>query len=287
MGILRAQTVSVSSGAASRWPLALYRRTRVVLLVAAGALCIAALVPPFSTLSPRYEYAASLRLSIFAIVIPALVAVGAPWRWMGLARRTGLGADGAPARPLDRLADRRLRHPELVRALGFIVIDLSVVVLWTTPFAVRAVAANAWLVPVAAASLTVFGAGLWLELVESPPLMPRSGFLRRAVLAAIVMWVFWVDAYMVGLSNGHWYSNFHHVAGQGISASADQQVAAVILWFVAAAMFVPVIFSSAMRWLSSEEDPDADLYRLTRMERRRSPTTVPGPGSRGGNAPAP
>jgi hypothetical protein len=109
-----------------------------------------------------------------------------------------------------------------------------------------------------------------LELVDSPPLVPRSGPLRRAVLAAVVMWVFWVDAYVVGLSNADWYRNFHHVAGHGLSAAADQQVAAAVLWFVAAAMFVPIVFWSALQWIRSEENPDAELYRLTKVERRSS-----------------
>jgi hypothetical protein len=259
-----------------------------VWFLAAGVVVgLAALVPPFSTLSRRYEYAESLQFSMFAIVIPALVAVGAPWRWTRLAARPGLGASGASAGPLDRLADGRRRHPELVRTLGFIVIDLLVVVAWRTPGAVRAVAGHGWLAPVEAVILTVFGLGLWLELVESPPLVARSGPLRRAVLAAIIMWVFWVDAYVVGLSNDDWYPNFHHMAGHGLSAAADQQFAAVILWFVAGAAFVPIVFLNALRWLRSEEDSDAELYRLTKAELRRAPTPPPASGPRGDTPPRP
>ena len=42
-----------------------------------------------------------------------------------------------------------------------------------------------------------------------------------------------------------------------------------MLWFVAAAAFMPVIFWNAFRWLQTEEDPDAELLALTRAERRR------------------
>jgi len=256
-------------------------------LIAAALVLGVGVVPPVATVSRHYEYMASLQFSIFAIVVPALVAIGAPWRWLGLSTRPDPGALGVPRGPIDRLADRRLRHRELTWSLGFLICDLAVVIAWRTPAAVAAVAARSWLVPLEAASLVVVGLGLWLELVASPPLVPRSGPLRRAVLSALAMWAFWVDAYVVGLSNDDWYSNFHHVAGRGLSAAADQQVAAVVLWFVAAAAFVPVIFWNAFAWLRSEEDPDAELSRLARVERRLSPGPPRAPGPQGGGAPAP
>ncbi len=43
-------------------------------------------------------------------------------------------------------------------------------------------------------------------------------------------------------------------------------------------MFVPIIFWNALQWIRSEEDPDAELYRLTKMERRSSPLGRPSPG---------
>ena len=88
------------------------------------------------------------------------------------------------------------------------------------------------------------------------------------MLAAFVMWAFWILAYVVGLSNHDFYRNFHHVAG-GLSAAADQQIASAVLWFVAAVTFVPVIFWNALMWLKTEEDPDAELLALARAERRR------------------
>ena len=58
-----------------------------------------------------------------------------------------------------------------------------------------------------------------------------------------------------------------------------------ILWLAAAVMFVPVIFWNALRWIRDEEDPDVELYQLTRRDRLASP----GPASRpdGDVAPAP
>jgi cytochrome c oxidase assembly factor CtaG len=234
-------------------------------LVAAVVVLLVALAPPLSTVARRADYAAALQFSLLAIVVPALVAIGAPWRLVRLSRRQPVG--GAVG-PVDRLADRRRRHPELVRSLAFIAADLVAVVAWHAPAAVGSVARRGWPALLEALTLLVFGVGLWLELVRSPPLSPRSGHLRRAVLAAVVMWVFWVLAYIMGLSNRSFYPNFHHVPG-GLSAAADQQIASALSWFVAAVAFVPVIFWNAVMWLKTEDDPDTELIALIRADRRR------------------
>ena len=156
-------------------------------------------------------------------------------------------------------------------------------VAWHVPAGVAVVAQHGWPVLLEAVTLLALGLGLWLELVASPPLIPRSGYLRRAVLAALVMWAFWIMAYTLGLSTHAFYRTFHH-AGGGLSAAADQQIASAVLWFVAAVAFAPVIFWNALQWLKTEEDPDTELLALTRAERRRG--TPPVTGSRGGAAPA-
>ncbi len=228
-------------------------------------MALLALLPPLSTAAQRDEFALSLQFSLFAIAVPALVALGAPWRLFGLA---GGPTSGTPPRSVDRIAERRSRHRELPWSLAFIGCALGAAMAWHAPGVVASVTRHGWLVVVEAASLLVFGLGLWLELVGSPPLTPRSGHLRRAVLGAVAMWCFWILAYVAGLSDHGFYRNFHHLAG-GLSQAADEQIASAVLWFAAAAAFVPVIFWNAYRWLQSEEDPDAELLVLARAERRR------------------
>ena len=238
-------------------------------LASAALVALVALVPPLFTAARETDYAAALQFALLAIVVPALVTIGAPWRSLGLSAGSSAVATAvAPGRVLDRVAGRRRRHPELLRSLGFIVLDLAVVVAWRSPGVVGTVARHGWPAVLEAVTLLVFGVGLWLELVRSPPLEPRSGHLRRAVLAAIVMWVFWTLAYIVGLSNHAFYPNFTHVPG-GLSAAADQQIASALWWFVATLAFVPVIFWNAVMWLKTEDDPDTELIALIRVERRR------------------
>ncbi len=216
-----------------------------------------------AVLAGRDEWAEALQFSIFAVVGPALVVMGAPWRALRVAPSA-----------LGRLAAGRRRHPEMLRSLGFLGADLAVVVLWRTPAAVDALSSRRWLVGVEAASLVAVGVGLWLELVESAPLVPRSPHPRRCALAALAMWTIWAIAYVEAMSQTPWYRGFHHVAGSGLSATADRQLSTAILWAVTAGAFMPVIFWNLVQWLRNEEDPDDELYRLLREERKRSAGAV-------------
>lgn len=255
----------MTAGAAAGRPRARTTPWRNWCLGAAALVAVVALVPPLGTAARRTEYAAALQFSLLAIALPALVTLGAPWSLLGL---SGPAHRDGRLRLLDRLADRRLRHRELPWSIGFIVVDLVVAAIWHAPRVVATVSSHWWLALVEAVTLLVSGVGLWLELISSPPLAPRSGHLRRAVLAALSMWVFWILAYLVGLSNHGFYPSFHHVAG-GLSAAADEEIAAVILWFIATVAFAPVIFWNALTWLQSDEDPDTEFLQVARAERRR------------------
>ncbi len=57
----------------------------------------------------------------------------------------------------------------------------------------------------------------------------------------------------------------------------DQQLTAGVMWGVAGACFIPLIFWNLLQWLSSEEDPDEELHRLVREERRRALPPHPTP----------
>ena len=220
------------------------------LLIAAALVCLLTLLPPLLSLARRYEAGDVVRYALWAIAVPPLVALGMRWPHA------------------ESLARARVRHPELGRVVVFLLLDCLVMVWWFTPFAVRATRNHPWLLAVEALSLIAGGVGFWLELVESPPLVPRLGAFRRAVLGALAMWFIWVEAYLIGMAQSGWYSDFTHVPGRGLSQAADQQVAAVALWFVATVVFVPVIFVNALRWLHSDPEPDAELRKLVKEDRR-------------------
>jgi len=257
---------------------------RAILLVVAVLLLVACVVPPLSPLARRYEFVEALQFAFFAIVIPALVVIGSPWSLLGLASRDPLRFDddgnpcspSEPPGPVDRLAQGRRHHPEALRSVLFAGLYLAGAIIWRTPLAVDALARHPWLLAVEAATLLMVGVGLWLELVESPPLTPRLPRPSRVALAAVAMWIIWILAYLVGLSHASWYQAYPHHAGSGFSLSADQQLTTGLLWFVSACAFIPVVYWNLIRWLQAEEDPDEELHHLVRQERIRGRTLGPG-----------
>ncbi len=256
---------------------------RSVLAVVALLLLIVWLVPPLGTWARRYEFVEALQFACFAVVVPALAAVGAPWRLLGLASREPLEPDddgnpltSAVPGPMDRLADGRRHHASATRSVAFAALYLGGAIVWRSSLGVNALVRTPWLMAVEAVTLLVVGLGLWLELVESPPLSPRLSRPNRLALAAVSMWIIWILAYVVGLSHASWYHAYLHHAGSGLSLSADQQFTTGMLWFVSACAFVPVVFWNLIRWLQAEEDPDEELLHLVRQERIRGRTLGPG-----------
>ena len=254
-----------------------HRTGRTVLLAVALVLMVLCLVPPLSTEARRYEFVEALQFSLLVVAVPALAAIGAPWRLLGLAspELPPPNPDGEPSetkvdlRPVDRLAQGRRRHPEALRSACFAGVYLAAAILWRIPPSVNALARHPWLVALEAVCLVPAGIGLWLELVESPPLVPRLSRPHRVALAAIAMWTIWVLAYLVGLSHASWYHAYAHRAGAGLSLFADQQLTTGTMWVVSACAFIPVVYWNLIRWLQSEEDPDEEMHRLVRQERTR------------------
>lgn len=250
-------------------------RLRRVALVAAVVLFVFCLVPPGSGWARRYEFAEALQFSVFAVVVPCLLVAGSPWRLLRLAgpalpsEESIRSAVGVRLRLADAVAVGRRRHREASRAFVVVGLYIGSVTFFRTPLAVNSLVRHAWLSPVEGVILAIVGVGLWLELIESPPLVPRSIRPLRMAMAAVSMWAIWIMAYLVGLSHSSWFHAFAHHVGTTISVSADQQLATGFVWFVSAAVFIPVVFWNLVRWLQSEDSPDDELHRLIREERLR------------------
>lgn len=230
---------------ARHWPLA-----------AAVVIVLASLLPPGGTEARRYVFAESLQFALFAIVVPALVVLGAPWRLAPLSRDLA-----------SRMAATRRDRPAFLRAAAYLVVFAGMSAAWRVPALVDPLARQPGLAVLELATLLVAGTGLWLEIAQSPPLAPRIARWQRAVIAMLAMWTIWVLAYLLGFSSVAWYPAYRHIAGHGLSTLADQQIATGTLWAVAACCFLPVIFYSAITWLRDTEDPNDELRDIVRRTR--------------------
>jgi hypothetical protein len=237
---------------------ALLQAARPWLAVVAALLMLAVLVPPLGSLAGRYAYAQALQFAVFAVAVPALLVLAAPWRL----QRARAGQDRPGGTGLaDRLARARSRHPGTPRAGGYLVAFVALVIVWRLPVTVNFMAGHQVLIAAEVVTLVPAGCGLWLELVESPPLLPRISRPLRAAFAAVAMWTIWVLAYIMGFSRAGWFTAYAHASGLG--TAADQQIATGILWAVPALAFPAVVYFSLITWLRDSADPDEELRAVT------------------------
>jgi cytochrome c oxidase assembly factor CtaG len=240
------------------------------LAVGAVILVLICLVPPAEIYARRYVFAESLQFVLFAVAAPALLVLGAPWRRFRLARsaRDGLGVRG-PGRAIragraSRAGIAGQRGSGFPRGVAVLLAFMGTLIAWRLPVSVNALATLPGLAVLEMVTLVGAGSALWLELVESPPLLPRLSRPLRAVFAALAMWTIWILAYILGFSQVAFFTAYSHA---GLSSVADQEIATGIMWAVPALCFAPVVFVTALTWLRDTEDPDEGLRQLVRTER--------------------
>lgn len=247
-------------------------RRRQWLAALGMALVVASVLPPLVTLAHRYIFAESLQFAMFGLGGPALIVMGAPWRMLRLSRGAGATPAGEAiggAGPLDRLAAARRRRTSFLRAAAFLAAFMIVGVAWRLPPVMDAVARHPALVAAELLTLLAAGTGLWLELVDSPPLAPRLPHPQRAAVAALAMWSTWIAAYVLGLANGAVF-HAYDPAGGWLSPVADQEITAGLVWAAAGLCFVPFVYVTVFAWLRDDGNPDEELQRIVRDGNQRA-----------------
>jgi cytochrome c oxidase assembly factor CtaG len=227
------------------------------LAVAGLVLVLASLLPPLDVLARRYVFAESIQFTVLAIAAPALIVLGAPWRFLRLSG------------PAGRLAARRRARQSIVRAAAVLAVFFAVCLCWRLTPTMDALSRQPALVVPEAVTLLLVGIALWLELVPSPPVEPRLPRPQRALIAALAMWSTWAVAYVLGFS-GHGLFSAYDGAGSGLSAVADQEIAVGLVWALAGLCFIPVLIVTMLGWLTSSEGPDEEFQRVFRDDHDRA-----------------
>ena len=237
-------------------------RLRPWLALAGAVAAVGVLVPPGGSAAGKYVFAQAVQYAVLAVAVPALIVLGAPWRF---------------ARPLaDRLAMGRPDRAGGAWPWAVLVLFLAVALGWRVPAVVNALVRYPALTAVEAVTLIGAGCALWVELVESPPLLPRISRPQRAAFAAVAMWAMWASAYIMGFSHTAWFAAFAHPSGHGLGVVADQELAAGLLWAIPGLGFVPVVYVAMITWLRDSADPDEEL-RAAAGARDASGAAMPRP----------
>jgi putative membrane protein len=221
----------------------------------AMAVLAIALASPLERLSEQLFWAHMVQHVLLMLVAAPLVVYARPWvrLWRALPltgrRRLARGfLHGAGWAPL-RAVTGTLGGP----AAGLVLFS-CVLLGWHVPVLFDATLSSGALH--ALEHTLFFGAAVLLfkQVIPSPPLRARLDDAQRLLYVIAAMTVSWILAVVLALAPSPLYPHYAHLASRpgGISALADQQLAAGIMWVPGSITFVIIIFIYVHRWLAPQ-----------------------------------
>jgi cytochrome c oxidase assembly factor CtaG len=219
------------------------------------ALAIA-LSSPLDALSERLFWAHMIQHVLLLVIAPPLMILARPW--VRLWRSVPLGTRRPLGRSLilgKRTGALRWTVRMLGRPLPSFVLFSAVLLGWHVPALFDATLRSGALHALEHTLFFATALMLWKQVIDSPPLRAALAPPARAAYVVGAMVVSWALAVVLALAPHPLYDHYAHEASRpgGISALADQQVAAGIMWVPGSISFVIVIFVYVHRWLTPAE----------------------------------
>jgi len=224
-----------------------------------------ALASPIERLSAQLFWVHMIQHVLLIVVAAPLFVVAAPWirlwrclpldsrRW--LARGFSHGQRTAPLRVLSRTLGRPV--PSFV---AFSVVLLG----WHVPALFDATLKSSTLHAFEHTLFFCTAVLFWKQVIPSSPLHIRLTPPERVVFLVGGMIVSWALAVVLAIVPHPLYGYYAHLASRpgGISAMADQQLAAGVMWVPGSVTFLIVLFVYIHRWLT---DAAPGTNRATRL----------------------
>ncbi|HEX4186768.1 MAG TPA: cytochrome c oxidase assembly protein [Solirubrobacteraceae bacterium] len=212
-----------------------------------------ALSSPLEALGQKAFWAHMVQHVLLLVVAPPLLVLARPWSrlWRALPLRTRRDVgrafvQGTRAWPLRRLA-RALGSP-----IPSFVLFSVVLLAWHLPPLFDATLRSSELHALEHSLFFVTALMLWKQIIDSPPLRSPLTSPQRLGYVVGAMVVSWMLAVVLALAPHPLYATYAHEATRpgGISAIADQQLAAGIMWVPGSISFLIVVFVYVHRWLT-------------------------------------
>ncbi len=229
------------------------QRRRSLSFYAGAATLIVALASPLDALSEQLFWAHMTQHVLLLVVAPPLIVFARPWirlwRALPLSARRSLGrslSQGERAAPL-RLTSRTLGGP-----IASFVLFSVVLLAWHIPVLFDATLRSGTLHALEHTLFFTTALMFWKQVIDSPPLHGRLAPPERVIYVIGAMIVSWVLAIVLAIASHPLYEFYALQASRpgGISALADQQIAAGIMWVPGSITFVIVILAYVHRWLT-------------------------------------
>jgi cytochrome c oxidase assembly factor CtaG len=228
-----------------RWAAASFYAALVVLAIALSS--------PLDALSEKAFWAHMVQHVLLLVVAPPLIVLARPWsrlwRALPLETRRDVGRVlvlGRRTGPLRRLA-RGLGSP----GPSFVLFS-AVLLAWHVPALFDATLRSSALHALEHSLFFLTALMFWKQVIDSPPLRAPLSSPQRLGYVVGAMVVTWVLAVVLALAPHPLYATYAHETTRpgGISAIADQQLAAGIMWVPGSISFLLVIFAYVHRWLT-------------------------------------
>jgi cytochrome c oxidase assembly factor CtaG len=232
-----------------------------------GALLVLvlALSSPLDALSEQLFWAHMLQHILVMLVAAPLIVLSRPWirlwRCLPLAARRWLAhglSHGRRAAPLRALSS-------FIGSPATSLVLFSVVLLgWHLPAMFDATLRSSALHGLEHSLFFATALLFFKQVIPSPPLRLSLAAAQRVLYAIAAMIVSWVLAVVLALAPHALYPHYAHEAARpgGISALADQQLAAGIMWVPGSITFLIVVFVYVHRWLTPNEPGSNRAPRL-------------------------
>jgi putative membrane protein len=242
---------------AQRWRDAAFYSALVVLVLALSS--------PLDALSEQLFWAHMLQHILLMLVAAPLIVLARPWirlwRCLPLATRRWLGRGLSQGR---RTAPLRALSVFIGRPVTSLVLFSVVLLGWHLPVMFDATLSSGALHGLEHTLFFVTAVLFFKQVIPSPPLHLSLGAPQRVLYAIGAMIVSWVLAVVLALSPHALYAHYAHETSRpgGISALADQQLAAGIMWVPGSITFLIVVFVFVHRWLTPSEPGSTRSPRL-------------------------
>ncbi len=228
------------------------QRWRDVYFYAGLATLVLALCSPLDAFSEKLFWAHMVQHILLLVVAAPLIVLARPWtrlwRALPLEGRRGLGrglAQSPRASPL-RHASRVLGGPT-----ASFLLFCGVLLAWHVPAMFDATLRSAALHALEHTLFLATALMFWKQVIPSPPLHARLPDVQRVLYVIGAMIVSWGLAVVLALAPDPLYGTYLHEASRpgGISAIADQHLAAGIMWVPGSITFLIVMLTYVHRWL--------------------------------------
>ncbi|HKN93539.1 MAG TPA: cytochrome c oxidase assembly protein [Thermoleophilaceae bacterium] len=225
---------------------------RAVAFWAALVTLVLALDSVVDDKADRYFWVHMVQHVLLMMVVAPLLVLSAPWlpMWKGLplSTRRGLGAAymRSPGWRAARAVGRRLALPVVV----WILFSADLVA-WHVPALYGLTLRSQAVHDLEHFSFLMLSVLFWAQVIESPPLRPRLDQARRVVYVVGGATVCWLLAIVLTFASSPLYAGYEAAASQrgGLSALADQQLAAGIMVGPGSIPYAVFVFLALYRWL--------------------------------------